>query len=299
MSFTAPAASERSGCTTTRAGSKNSLTPRPSHVGHAPTGELNENRRGSISAMVKPETGQANFAENVVRSQVSASSAKTSPSLSSSAVSRRASGRSRTPNFVSTPSRISRARDSREAVLAECASLAFRLGGGELAVGAPWDADRSVVQTLQPQIPTQMLLPAGSFGSLNGLVGGPDGFHADRGRNGRIFGRLFRRISISRSRIRRCLTYLRICSAAAAPGQDMSSRLPADRVLGPVRRGRRYRTGWPARLTVGQGRAGAKVTPRCAVRPCPSGRDRYAIDMKARPSQEKGRRYEHLAAQGP
>src|SRR5206468_1457858 len=47
------------------------------------------------------------------------------------------------------------------------------------------------------------------------------------------------------------------------------------------------------------GGAGAKVTPRYAVRPCLSGRARYAIDMKAQPSREKGSRYEHLAAQGP
>ncbi len=46
---------------TTSAGSKDSFSPRPSHAGQAPCGALNENSRGSISAMVKPETGQANF----------------------------------------------------------------------------------------------------------------------------------------------------------------------------------------------------------------------------------------------
>ena len=34
---------------TTRSGSKNWVTPRPSQDGQAPTGELNENRRGSSS----------------------------------------------------------------------------------------------------------------------------------------------------------------------------------------------------------------------------------------------------------
>jgi hypothetical protein len=29
---------------------------------------LNENRRGSISSMVKPDTGQANFAEKMILS---------------------------------------------------------------------------------------------------------------------------------------------------------------------------------------------------------------------------------------
>ena len=33
----------------------------------APEGELNENSRGSISGMVKPETGQANFSEKMIR----------------------------------------------------------------------------------------------------------------------------------------------------------------------------------------------------------------------------------------
>ena len=37
--------------------------PSPSQAGQAPRGELKENSRGSISAMVKPLTGQANFSE--------------------------------------------------------------------------------------------------------------------------------------------------------------------------------------------------------------------------------------------
>ena len=43
-------------------------TPSPPHFGQAPNGLLNENSRGSISGMVKPDTGQANFSENTRRS---------------------------------------------------------------------------------------------------------------------------------------------------------------------------------------------------------------------------------------
>ena len=46
-------------------------TPRPPHFGQAPNGLLNENSRGSISGMVKPDTGQANFSEKISRSAVS------------------------------------------------------------------------------------------------------------------------------------------------------------------------------------------------------------------------------------
>ena len=52
---------------TTRSGSKISFSPSPSQAGHAPWGALKENSRGSISAMVKPDTGQANFSENTMR----------------------------------------------------------------------------------------------------------------------------------------------------------------------------------------------------------------------------------------
>ena len=45
----APEARLRFGCATTRLGSKNSTEPRPSQVGQAPIGLLNENRRGSSS----------------------------------------------------------------------------------------------------------------------------------------------------------------------------------------------------------------------------------------------------------
>ncbi len=100
--------SVRSG--TTRSASKRISVPRPSHLGQAPAGALKENRRGSISSMVKPETGQANRAENVMRSCVSffdrfgasvssfdkglsAYSASAIPSASSSAVSKLSASR--------------------------------------------------------------------------------------------------------------------------------------------------------------------------------------------------------------
>ena len=39
--------------------------PIPSHSSHAPYGLLNENNLGSISSMVKPLSGQANFVEKI------------------------------------------------------------------------------------------------------------------------------------------------------------------------------------------------------------------------------------------
>ena len=82
--------------------------PSPSQAGQAPNGLLKENSRGSISGMVKPETGQANFSEKRMRSCVSffdlladsppvsaagsglsANSATARPSASFSAVSKR------------------------------------------------------------------------------------------------------------------------------------------------------------------------------------------------------------------
>src|SRR5690606_3811626 len=78
--------SESSGCTTTRSGSKNCDTPRPSQPGQAPTGELNENRRGSSSGSAYSHTGQLYFDENSIGSAASSSSDCTvaipSPSLS-------------------------------------------------------------------------------------------------------------------------------------------------------------------------------------------------------------------------
>ncbi len=71
----------------------------PAQVGQAPKGLLNENRRGSISEIVKPETGQANFDEKVMRfawplsSRSSAYSITAMPSASSRAVSSESANR--------------------------------------------------------------------------------------------------------------------------------------------------------------------------------------------------------------
>ena len=60
----APAASDSCGAVTTRFGSKNWMTPRPSHFGQAPIGLLKEKMRGSNSCNEYEQTGQANLAEN-------------------------------------------------------------------------------------------------------------------------------------------------------------------------------------------------------------------------------------------
>src|SRR5919201_1611163 len=52
----------------TRSASICCSTPRPPHAGQAPNGLLNENSRGSISGMVKPDTGQAKRSEKTRRS---------------------------------------------------------------------------------------------------------------------------------------------------------------------------------------------------------------------------------------
>src|SRR5207253_4234951 len=52
----------------TRSASMCCSTPSPPHFGQAPNGLLNENSRGSISGIVKPDTGQANFSEKTMRS---------------------------------------------------------------------------------------------------------------------------------------------------------------------------------------------------------------------------------------
>jgi hypothetical protein len=51
---------------TTRFGSTFKFTPIPSHSSQAPYGLLNENNLGSISSIVKPLSGQANFDENII-----------------------------------------------------------------------------------------------------------------------------------------------------------------------------------------------------------------------------------------
>ncbi len=57
-------------------------SPSPPHSGQAPNGLLNENSRGSISGMVKPDTGQANFSEKIRRwARVSGSAFASLPGL--------------------------------------------------------------------------------------------------------------------------------------------------------------------------------------------------------------------------
>ena len=79
--------------------SKYSLVPRPSQSGHAPNGLLKENNLGSISSIVKPDTGQANLAEKMNCSAVSAFSAISNPSDRSRTVSIESA------NLASRPSR--------------------------------------------------------------------------------------------------------------------------------------------------------------------------------------------------
>ena len=49
----------------TKLGSTLSFIPIPSHSSQAPNGLLKENILGSISSIVKPLSGQANFVENI------------------------------------------------------------------------------------------------------------------------------------------------------------------------------------------------------------------------------------------
>ncbi|CAO4836214.1 MAG: hypothetical protein FADNKDHG_01613 [Holosporales bacterium] len=66
----APCANDKFLSGTTRSISKTISIPKPSHVLHAPRGLLKENKRGSISLSINPETGHANFDEKVMVSLV-------------------------------------------------------------------------------------------------------------------------------------------------------------------------------------------------------------------------------------
>ena len=94
----------------TRSASKVSFWPRPSQAGQAPAGALKENSRGSISVMVKPETGQANLSENrilfgsVSPSSRVANSAVARPSASRRACSIESARRYSMPAFTTTRS---------------------------------------------------------------------------------------------------------------------------------------------------------------------------------------------------
>src|SRR5438128_12514315 len=56
---TAPSSMVRSGLGTTSSGSTSYRVPRPSHLGHAPYGELNEKLRGASSSKDVPSFGHA------------------------------------------------------------------------------------------------------------------------------------------------------------------------------------------------------------------------------------------------
>ena len=85
----APWASVRLGSLTTRLGSKNCLTPKPSQSAQAPCGLLNEKSLGSNSWMLWPHCGQAKRAEKIRSCWLSPSIAARNarPSLSSIQVS--------------------------------------------------------------------------------------------------------------------------------------------------------------------------------------------------------------------
>src|ERR671935_1755538 len=57
----APSSIESSGSGTTSSASTSSRVPRPSHVGHAPYGELKEKFRGASSSNDRPSNVQASF----------------------------------------------------------------------------------------------------------------------------------------------------------------------------------------------------------------------------------------------
>ena len=85
---------------TINSGSIYKLAPKPPQCGQAPCGLLNENRRGSISSMVNPETGQANFEEKVSRDLSAIFSTYKIPLLSLSAVSTDCAKRVAIPSFI-------------------------------------------------------------------------------------------------------------------------------------------------------------------------------------------------------
>ena len=64
------------------------MLPKPSQVGQAPMGLLNENKRGSSSASEYSQAGHANLAENRCSLSVSISSAMALPSAKRNAVSK-------------------------------------------------------------------------------------------------------------------------------------------------------------------------------------------------------------------
>jgi len=76
----APLARLSVGKATTRSASNTSVWPMPSQAGQAPSGELNENRRGSSSPTVWVQTGQANLAEKACSAPLSMFTVSARPS---------------------------------------------------------------------------------------------------------------------------------------------------------------------------------------------------------------------------
>ncbi len=91
------------GSGTTRSGTTVSREPSPSHRGHAPWGELNENERGLSSGSETPQSGQANRSENQYRSDGPCRgrvSTTATPSARARASSRASANRLRAPGFT-------------------------------------------------------------------------------------------------------------------------------------------------------------------------------------------------------
>ena len=87
----APSLKDKVWSGTIASGSIKNCVPKPSQSGQAPNGLLKENNRGSISSIVKPETGHAKREENTIFSSssslLSAISATAMPSVSCRAIS--------------------------------------------------------------------------------------------------------------------------------------------------------------------------------------------------------------------
>src|SRR5215467_502467 len=83
-------------------GSKSYFEPRPLQAGHAPYGELKLNERGSSTGTEIPQSGHANFSENVCSLPLTTATV-TSPLASFSAVAVDCSSGEAIPCFTSKP----------------------------------------------------------------------------------------------------------------------------------------------------------------------------------------------------
>ena len=126
----APSASDFDSSGTTRCGSKSIIAPSPWQSGHAPCGELNENARGVISGMLRPQSTHASRRENS-RSPPSNELMTTMSSARFSATSTDSVSRRSTP-----PRMISAIDDDLDRVVAAAIELDVLLERSELAVDA-------------------------------------------------------------------------------------------------------------------------------------------------------------------